>query len=182
MMGRPFIPARLCAICANHEATADSEIDGRMYRVCASCDGGVVHVDGHQWRTPSREEILEAIAAQPGVESSTLADEMLDADDVDAGDLAAAKKAFSTLIGRMAEDGIIVRDRSGGKRNSRLWIGAAPPPKPQVDRVRIVRSWSCVDCGTDGQTESMTRVPIRCHVCRKQRKQRLNAEYRKEAA
>ena len=182
MMGVRHIPERMCAICADREATGETEIDGRTYPACASCDSGVVHVEGHQWRTPSRDEILEAIAAQPGVESSTLADELLDADDVDAEDLAAAKKAFSTLIGRMAEDGIIVRDRSGGKRNSRLWIGATPPPRPQVDRARIVRSWSCVDCGTDGQTESMTRVPIRCHVCRKQRKQWLNAEYRKEAA
>lgn len=128
MMGRPVIPARLCAVNPSHgAAVVDSEIDGRIYRVCARCDGGTVHVDGYQWRTPSRDEIMTAIAASPGVESSALADEMLDVDDVDADDLAAAKRAFSTLIGRMAGRGEIVRARDNGKRNSRLWLKAVAP-------------------------------------------------------
>lgn len=123
-MGRPVIPARLCAICADHAATETTEIDGRLYRVCIGCGGAPVHVEGYQWRTPSRDEIMIAIAASPGVESSALADEMLDVDDVDAEDLAAAKRAFSTLIGRMAGRGEIIRSRDNGKRNSRLWLVA----------------------------------------------------------
>lgn len=69
MMGRPKIPARLCAICVKSAATEATEIDGRIYQVCAGCGGGEVvpvsrGVDEHRdslGRRSRAEDVRKAI-------------------------------------------------------------------------------------------------------------------------
>lgn len=129
MMGVPKIPARLCAFNPDHgEATRSLVIGYRVVKVCRTCKTGKaapavrgvrVLSDRRVMWSPAPAQVVAAVATSPGVRADDLATRLLPAIS-DEGDRRRARNAFSGLIKRMVDGGLIACERRGS-RDRRLW-------------------------------------------------------------
>lgn len=144
MMGRRHVPARVCAVCVNSEATETTEIDGRIYHVCAEHgdNASVIEadenapIDEDEYRptfiadgnggrigvpSPIRDRIIATLRHNPGISCEAFADAVVGMKN------RAARCSLHKIRRRMEREGEIRRVEVLG--SPCLWLVESEPVK-----------------------------------------------------